>query len=74
MNLLSKIVGKSKIDRIRNQQLRKSYCIQLINERVKRRREWDEHVTRMDVERSGQGTICLPEEGLQDVLKQDGAT
>ena len=53
MKALRKIVGKTKIDRIRNQQIRKSCGIQAINEWVerRRRREWDEHVTRMDAER-----------------------
>ena len=40
-----------KIDRIRSQQIRQFCCIQSINEWVERRREWGEHVTRMDAER-----------------------
>ena len=37
---------------IRNQQIRESCGIQPINEWVeRRRRKWDEHVTRMDAER-----------------------
>ena len=36
---------------MRSQQIRESCCIQCINEWVERRREWDEHVTRMDAER-----------------------
>ena len=41
-----------KIDRIRSQQIRDSYDIQAINEWLERkRREWDEHVTRIDAER-----------------------
>ena len=45
------MVGKIKIDRIRNQQIRESCGIQPINERVERRK-LDEHVTtRMDAER-----------------------
>jgi hypothetical protein len=52
MNVLKKIVGKTKIDRIRSQQIRESCGIQPINEWVKRRRrEWDEHVTIMGAER-----------------------
>ena len=52
MKVLRKIVGKTKIDRIRSQQITESCGIQQINERVERRREWDEYVTRMDVEKS----------------------
>ena len=58
MKVLRKIVGKTKIDRIRSQQIRESYSIQPISEwverrrrRRRRRREWDQHVTRMDAER-----------------------
>ena len=47
-----KIVDKTKIDRIRSQQLRESCGIQPIKEWLeRRRREWDKHVTRMDAER-----------------------
>ena len=49
---LRKTVGKTKIDRIRNQQFRESCGIQTINEWVeRRRREWDQQVTRMNAER-----------------------
>ena len=52
MKVLRKIVGKTKIDGIKSQQIRKSCGIQPINEWVDRiRREWDQHVTRMDAER-----------------------
>ena len=51
MKALRKIVGKTKIDRIRSQQIREFCDIQPVNEWVERRREWDEHVTRMDAER-----------------------
>ena len=56
MKVLRKIIGKTKVDRIRSQQNGESCCIQPINEWVERRikmrrREWNEHVTRMDVER-----------------------
>ena len=44
-----KIVDKTKIDRIRSQQIRESCGIQPINEWVERR-EWEEHVARMDAE------------------------
>ena len=47
---LTKIVGKTKIGKIRSEQIRESFCIQLNNAWVERRREWDEHVTRMDAE------------------------
>ena len=51
-------VGKTKIDRIRSQQISESYGIQPINQWAKRRREWDEHVTRnVTTERRGQKKI-----------------
>ena len=50
MKLLRKIVDNTKIDGIRSQQIREFGSIQPINEWVGRRREWDEHVTRMDAE------------------------
>ena len=52
MKILRKIVGETKIDRIRSKKI-KEYCgIQSINEWVerRRRRECDEDVTRMDTE------------------------
>ena len=49
MKVLRKIINK-KIDRIWSQQ--NELCgIQPINEWVQRRREWDDHETRMDAER-----------------------
>ena len=49
MKGLRKIVGKTKIDKIRNQQTIEPCGIQPIDEWVKSgRREWNEHVTRMD--------------------------
>jgi hypothetical protein len=52
MKPLRKIVGKTKIDRIRSKQIRESCGFQTINEWVeRRRRERDQHVTRMDAER-----------------------
>ena len=54
MKALRKIVGKTKIDRIRSHKIRESWDIQLINEwvgRRRRRRERDEHVTSMNAER-----------------------
>ena len=53
MKVLSKIVGKPKIDRIRSQQIKEPCSIQPINEWVerRRRREWDKLVTRTDAER-----------------------
>ena len=51
MKVLRKIVEKTKINRIRSQQIRESCGIQPINEWMeRRRREWDEQVTRMDAE------------------------
>jgi len=51
--VLRKIVGKTKIDRIRSQQIRESCGIQPIKEWMerRRRREWSQHVTRIDSER-----------------------
>ena len=54
MKVLGKMVGKTKIDRLRSQQIRDSCDIQPINEwveRRRRRRKRDQHVTRMDAER-----------------------
>ena len=49
MKVLRKVVGYTKIDRIRSQKIRESCGIQPINEWVeRRRRKWDQHVTRMD--------------------------
>ena len=51
MKVLRKTVGKTKIDRIRSQQIRNSCGIQPINEWVeRRRRKWEEHVRRMITE------------------------
>ena len=73
MKELSKIVGKTKIDRIRNRQIGESCCIRPIDEWVEsRRREWDEHVKKIDVERFG--TTYLPEEDFRDFRKENGAT
>ena len=76
VKVLRKIVHKTKIDIIRSQQIRESCCVQHINEWVERRREWDQHVTKLGAERiiKYQGTVYLTEEDLQDVLKEDGAT
>ena len=55
MEILRKIFGKTKIDRIRSQQIRESCGFHPINEWVERRRrirrKWDQQVTRMDAER-----------------------
>ena len=75
MKLLRKIAGEPKIDRIRSQQIRE-YCgiqpiIEQVERRTRRRREWEQHVTKMDAERlEYQGTIYLPVEDLQDALKE----
>ena len=76
MNVLRKIFGKTKIDRIRSQQIRKSCGIQPIHECVERRKEWDEHVTRVNAERLVQfsrGHIPTGR-GSQVPPKKDGAT
>ena len=52
MKVLKKILGKTKIrDRIRSQQIRESCGIQSISKWMERRRELDEHVTRIVAER-----------------------
>jgi hypothetical protein len=52
IKVLRNIVGKTKLDRIRSQQIRGSCGIQPVNEWMKRRgRVWDEHITRTDAER-----------------------
>ena len=52
MKVLRKIAGKTEIDRIRSQQISESCGIQPIGEYVEtRKREWDQHVTRMDAEK-----------------------
>ena len=67
MKVLRIVVATTKIDRIRSQQIREFRGP--INEWVeRRRREWGEHITRMNAER-----IYLPED-LKNVLKEDGAT
>ena len=75
IKVIRKIVVKTKVNRIRNQQ-RESCSIQPINEwmerRRRRRREWDEHETRMDAERLVKiSSSNFPsEEVLQDVTKR----
>ena len=52
MKVLRKIAEKTKVDRVRSQQIRESCDIQPINDWMeRRRREWDQHVTRLDAER-----------------------
>ena len=52
MKVLTKIVGKTKMYKIRTQKIRKSCGNQPINEWTEiKRREWDENVTRMDAEK-----------------------
>ena len=63
MKVVRKIVGKTKIGRIRSQQIRESCDIQPINEWVERRRRRREY----------QGSIYLSED-FQDAPKEDGAT
>ena len=72
MKVKGKIVGKTK-NRIRNQQTRESCGIQPVNDWMERR-EWDEHVTRMDAVRLVKISWDLPEDDLQDVQKEDRDT
>ena len=51
-NQMRRIVGETKINKIRRQQIREFCGIQPIHEQVKRREEWDEHVKIMDAKRS----------------------
>ena len=52
MKILRKLVRKTKIDCTSSQQIRESCGIKPIKEWMQNiRREWDEHVTRMDAER-----------------------
>ena len=51
MKVLRKLVDKTKIDRIRCQQIREYCSIKPIHEWIERRREWDQHVTRIYAER-----------------------
>ena len=52
MKVQRKIVDETKLNRIRSQQIRESCGIQTINEWLeRRRREWDNRVTRMDAKR-----------------------
>ena len=72
MKVLRKIVGKTKTDRIRSQPIREFCGIKSLNEWVERsRREWDQHVSRMDTERLVKISWDLSED-LQDALKKDG--
>ena len=50
MKVLRKSVGKPKRDRIRSQKIIEFCGIQPINKGVERKRERDEHATKMDVE------------------------
>ena len=52
MKVLRKIVSKTKIHRIRSQQIRESFAIQTVIECMEwRKREWEEHVIRMNAEK-----------------------
>jgi hypothetical protein len=73
--LLRKIVGKTKIHRIRSQKIRESCGIQPTKRVERRRRYWDAHVTRMDAEslvKISRNNISA--EDFQEALKEDGAT
>ena len=78
MKVLRKIVGKKKKDRITSQQIREYCGIQHINEQAKRRREWEEHVTKADAERlvkiASDNILYLLEKDLQDARKEVGPT
>ena len=50
MKVLTKIVGKTKIDRKRSQQILRYPPYQLVGGK-RRRGEWDQQVTRMDADR-----------------------
>ena len=70
--VLRKIIGKTKQDSTRSQKITESCGIQLINEWVARRREWDEQVTRMDVEwlvKISRGNTCQ-EMNLQGIRRE----
>ena len=75
-----KINDKSKIGTIKSQQIRESFSVQRINEwvekRRRRRREWDEHITRMEAERLVKiSRDNKPAEiNLQDARKEDRST
>jgi hypothetical protein len=48
MNTLRKVVGKTRLDHVRNQDIREQCGIQPIGEWVnKRRKEWNNHISRM---------------------------
>jgi hypothetical protein len=51
MKVLRKLVGKTKINGMKSQQIRESCGIQPINAWVEGRWEWDQHVTRMEAQR-----------------------
>ena len=61
---------------MRSQQIRESCGIQPINEWVeRRRREWDQHVTRMDAERLVKTSMdIIPVGRSTGRPKRDGAT
>ena len=52
MNVLTKVVCKTKVYRIRSQQMRESCGMQPTNEWVeRRRRDWGKHVIRINAEK-----------------------
>ena len=52
MNTLRRIIGKTRLDRVRNEYAREQCEIQPINDWViRRRQEWNDHVSRMDANR-----------------------
>ena len=71
MKLLIKIVGKTKIDIVRSKQIPELCGIQPINDWVERiRREWDQHVTRMDAEI----LVKISRDNIPAALKENGAS
>jgi hypothetical protein len=76
MKVLRKIIGKTRTDRISNENIRQMCNIQNIADWITRRRhEWNEHITRMDPQRLNKHEITTqePEEASED-LKKDGRT
>ena len=73
MNVLRKIVDKTKIDRIRSQQIRGSCGIQSIDEQKKEEENWTimQQEWMLGDQLKPQETIQLEEEDHEDALKAD---
>ena len=79
MKVLRKIAGKTKVDRMRNQQTADSCSVQPINEWKDRiRKEWDEQMTSMDSKRlvtiSRFNSIYLLEDDFLDAQEESRET